>query len=69
MNQLISIASRLLMALIFIVSGWEKLMSFNGSVGYLSSLGIPMAGVVTPLVILIELGGGLGVVILASRVF
>jgi putative oxidoreductase len=59
MNQLISIASRLLMALIFIVSGWSKLTAFSAAEGYMSSLGIPMAGVVTPLVILIELGGGL----------
>jgi putative oxidoreductase len=59
MNPLISIASRLLMALIFIISGWEKLTSFSGSEGYISSLGIPLPGLVTPLVILIELGGGL----------
>jgi len=59
MNPLISIASRLLMALIFIISGWEKLTAFTASEGYISSLGIPMAGLVTPLVILIELGGGL----------
>jgi len=59
MNQLISIASRLLMALIFIISGWGKLTAFGASEGYLSSLGIPLAGLVTPLVILVELGGGL----------
>lgn len=59
MNALISIASRLLMALIFIISGWEKLTTFSGSEAYIASLGIPMTGLVTPLVILIELGGGL----------
>ena len=59
MNQLISIASRLLMALIFIISGWGKLTAFSASEGYLSSMGIPLAGLVTPLVILVELGGGL----------
>ena len=59
MNPLISIASRLLMALIFIISGWEKLTTFSGSEAYLSSLGIPLVGLATPLVILIELGGGL----------
>lgn len=59
MNSLISIASRLLMALIFIISGWEKLTSFSGSEAYLSSLGLPLPGLATPLVILIELGGGL----------
>jgi|SRR5690348_2705576 len=59
MNTLISIASRLLMALIFIVSGREKLTGFSGSESYMASLGIPLPGLVTPLVILIELGGGL----------
>jgi putative oxidoreductase len=59
MDKLISVAARLLMAQIFIISGSEKLMGFSGTEGYFSSLGIPMVGVVTPLVILIELGGGL----------
>jgi len=59
MDKLISIAARLLMAQIFILSGWQKLTGFSGTEGYFSSLGIPLAGVVTPLVILIELGGGL----------
>ena len=59
MNKLVSIASRLLMALIFIISGWSKLTSYSAAESYFSSLGIPMAGLVTPLVILIELGGGL----------
>jgi len=59
MDKLISVAARLLMAQIFIISGSEKLMGFSGTEGYFSSLGIPMVGVVAPLVILIELGGGL----------
>lgn len=59
MDKLISIAARLLMSQIFIISGWQKLTGFSGTEGYFSSLGIPLVGVVTPLVILIELGGGL----------
>ncbi|WP_449428439.1 DoxX family protein [Rhodanobacter umsongensis] len=59
MDKLISVLARLLMAQIFIISGWQKLTGFSGTEGYFSSLGIPMVGVVTPLVILIELGGGL----------
>jgi putative oxidoreductase len=58
-DKLISVAARLLMAQLFIISGWEKLTGFNGTVGYMASMGIPLAGVVTPLIILIELGGGL----------
>lgn len=59
MDKLIAVAARLLMAQIFIISGWSKAMAFTATAGYFSSLGIPMASVVTPLVILIELGGGL----------
>jgi putative oxidoreductase len=58
-DKLISVAARLLMAQIFIISGWQKLVGFSGTEGYFASLGIPMVSVVTPLVILIELGGGL----------
>ena len=63
MDKLISVAARLLMAQIFIISGWEKLTGFSGTEGYFSSLGIPMVGVVAPLVILIELGGGLALLL------
>jgi putative oxidoreductase len=47
----------------FIVSGWQKLLGYSGTEGYFASLGIPMASVVTPLVILIELGGGLALLL------
>jgi len=58
-DKLISIAARLLMAQIFIISGWQKMTGFSGTEGYFTSMGIPLVSVVTPLVILIELGGGL----------
>ncbi|WP_223250725.1 DoxX family protein [Rhodanobacter denitrificans] len=59
MDKLISVAARLLMAQLFIISGWQKLTGFSGTEGYFAQMGIPLVGVVTPLVILIELGGGL----------
>lgn len=59
MDKVLSVLARALMAQLFIISGWQKLAGFSGTEGYFASLGIPMAGLVTPLVILIELGGGL----------
>ncbi len=59
MDKLISVAARLLMAQLFIISGWQELTGFSCTEGYFASMGIPLVGVVTPLVILIELGGGL----------
>jgi putative oxidoreductase len=59
MNPVLTIAARLLMSLIFILSGWGKLTGYSGTLGYFTSIGLPLAAAVTPLVILIELGGGL----------
>jgi putative oxidoreductase len=47
------------MAQIFIISGFGKITAYGTTQGYFSSLGIPMPGVLLPLVILVELGGGL----------
>ncbi|QAU36121.1 DoxX family protein [Janthinobacterium sp. 17J80-10] len=47
------------MSLIFIIAGWGKLTGYAGTQGYFASLGLPAPALVTPLVILIELGGGL----------
>lgn len=61
-KQLIA-AGRVLMAVLFLVSGIRKAMAFAGTVGYFAKLGIPFAEVVVPLVILLELGGAIALVI------
>lgn len=63
MDKVLELAARLLMSHIFIISGWNKLLNFSGTSGYFSSIGLPMPAVVTPLVILIELGGGLALLL------
>lgn len=55
----LNIAARILMSLIFVVSGWSKLTGYAGTQAYFTSMHLPMPALVTPLVILIELGGGL----------
>ncbi|HJV50442.1 MAG TPA: DoxX family protein [Noviherbaspirillum sp.] len=57
MDKIWNIAARVLMAQIFIISGWSKLTGYSGTKGYFASLGLP--GALVPLVILVELGGGL----------
>lgn len=58
-----SIAARILMSAIFIMSGWSKLSGYAGTQAYLAQMGLPMPGLVTPLVILVELGGGLALLL------
>ncbi|HWI10867.1 MAG TPA: DoxX family protein [Burkholderiaceae bacterium] len=57
----LALLGRILLALIFISSGFSKIAGFEGVVGYIASKGVPMASVVAALTILIELGGGLAI--------
>jgi len=57
MDAALNVIARILMSQIFILSGFSKLTGYAGARGYLESLAIP--GILLPLVILTELGGGL----------
>ncbi len=57
MTSVISLVARLLMAFIFIMAGIGKIGGYAGTQGYMESMGVP--GMLLPLVILTELGGGL----------
>ena len=53
---------RILLGVLFVLSGFSKIGGFDGTVGYIGSKGLPMATVVAALTIVIELGGGLALV-------
>ena len=53
-------AGRFLISLIFITSGFSKITNFAGTQAYMESAGVP--GTLLPLVIAVELLGGLAVV-------
>jgi putative oxidoreductase len=57
MDAVLNIASRILMSQIFIISGIGKVTGYAGTQAYMAKMGVP--GVLLPLVILTELGGGL----------
>ena len=57
LQALVILAARLLLALIFVVDGWQVLTNYSGTAAYMESYGVP--GVLLPFVILTELGGGL----------
>jgi len=48
---------RILLSLIFITSGWGKIGAYAGTQAYMESAGVP--GILLPLVIALELGGGI----------
>jgi putative oxidoreductase len=50
---------RILIALLFVPAGFQKLTGFQGSVGYAESAGMPLPALAIAAAIAIELGGGL----------
>lgn len=59
--DLTKLLGRILMAAIFIQAGWSKIGGYEGTQSYMESAGVP--GLLLPLVILVELGGGLAVLL------
>lgn len=57
------LVGRILLALIFIISGFNKIPGFAGTAGYMASKGLPFVEVLLVLTILIELGGGLALLL------
>jgi len=58
-----ALVGRILLALIFVIAGFGKISGFEGTVGYMASKGLPMPQVLLVLTILLELGGGLLLII------
>ncbi len=54
---------RILVAAIFVISGFDKLMDPGGTAGYIASQGLPMSEVLAWAAIVIEILGGLMLVV------
>jgi putative oxidoreductase len=54
-----ALLGRVLLSLIFVISGAKKIGAFAGTAGYIASKGLPAAEILTALTIAVELGGGL----------
>jgi putative oxidoreductase len=54
-----ALVGRLLFSSMFLAFGYGKLTAFSGTSGYMGSLGLPAPGLFTLLAIIIEIGGGL----------
>ena len=59
MNASLALLGRIGLSLIFIISGWGKIAGYAGTQQYMEAAGLP--GALLPLVIALELGGGLAI--------
>lgn len=55
------LVGRILLALMFVMGGWSKISGYSGTQAYMTSAGVP--GLLLPLVIIVELIGGLMIIV------
>jgi putative oxidoreductase len=61
LHNLALLAGRALLSAMFILGGISKITGYAGTAAYMAKMGVP--GVLLPLVILTELGGGLAILL------
>jgi putative oxidoreductase len=62
-HDLMALLGRLLLAYVFVPSGFSKLMGFAGTVGYIASKGVPLPEVCAAIAVFAELGLGLALLV------
>ncbi len=60
-ENLLTLGGRLLMSAMFIMAAISKIGAYEGTQGYMESMGVP--GMLLPVVIAVELGGGLALLL------
>ncbi|MEH6526730.1 MAG: DoxX family protein [Sneathiella sp.] len=61
LNPLFVLIGRILVAALFLPAGISKIGNYSGMQQYMESVGIP--GIILPLVIILEVGGGLALIV------
>ena len=59
LNHYGPLVARLMIAAIFVVSGFGKMTGFDGTVGFIASKGLPLPQLAAIAAIVVELGGGI----------
>lgn len=58
----LALLGRILLAIIFVTSGFSKLSGFQGTVGYITAHGLPVPALAAVVAIVVEVGGGLALI-------
>ncbi len=61
LQNISSLSGRILLSIIFIMAGINKIGGYEGTQGYMQAMGVP--GALLPLVILLEIGAGTALLI------
>lgn len=55
----LALAARVLMSVLFLISGFGKIVGFGGTAGYIASKGLPLPEVGAAIAVVVEFGGAL----------
>lgn len=58
----LTLAARILMALLFLIAGYGKIGGFAGTAGYIASKGLPLPELGVVIAIVVELGGAVALI-------
>lgn len=61
--NLATLVGRILLAAIFVSSGFQKIGAFAGTAGYIASKGLPLPEVGAAIAIIVELGAGIALIL------
>lgn len=61
LNPVSTLVGRILLGIMFLLAGLDKIGGFEGTQGYMQAMGVP--GMLLPLVILLEVGAGLALIL------
>jgi len=61
MEKVSQLVARVFLGHIFLLAGLSKISAYEGTQGYMDAMGVP--GVLLPLVILLEVAGGLAIIV------
>ncbi len=61
MEKSLNLVGRIFLAHIFLIAGVNKIFGYQGTQGYMESMGVP--GELLPLVIILEIGGALALIV------
>jgi putative oxidoreductase len=62
-QSLLTLIGRILLAVVFVLSGIGKLSGFDGTVGTITSAGLPMAILLAIASIVVEIGAGIALIV------
>lgn len=62
LQNILTLLGRLALAALFLPAGLSKISGFEDTVGYINSVGLPLASLAAVIAILVEIGGGLALI-------